>query len=405
MIKVAIIGVSGFGNVHYGDLIQACNENKLALVAAVIINQEEEKEKCEKLKSIGCRIFTDYKTMFSEFNGKLDVCFIPTGINLHAPMAIAAMRSGANVMIEKPAAATIQDILEMQKVERETGKFVAVGYQHIYQPEIAKIKKTILNGEIGQVKSIKCFGLWPRSESYYSRNRWAGKIKNGSDWILDSPFNNALAHSVNLLCYLAGQTFETSCQIVSVQAGLFRANPQIENADTACIRAVTGNKINLLFLVTHCSQKHYGPDMIIEGSAGKIRWNYQTTIIERESGSEKIDNTTNEMRKNIMNAILGRVHDKKTFICDLNIAMAQTLFCNGAHESSPVIPVPEQDVTELEDSIGKRFVIKQIDDIMEKCFNEGRLFSTEDYPWALTGSELSMTGYSRFNGGKTGMKL
>ena len=54
--------------------------------------------------------------MLSEFGGKLDLCFIPTGIDLHAPMAIEAMRAGANAFIEKPAAAVIEDIAAMQAV-------------------------------------------------------------------------------------------------------------------------------------------------------------------------------------------------------------------------------------------------------------------------------------------------
>jgi len=204
MINAAIIGVSGFGSVHYADLIRYNERGELQIIGATIINQEEEAEKCSKLKSLGCEIFTDYKTMLEKFKGTLNICFIPTGISMHVPMAIDALKSGANVFVEKPVTALLSELQTLKKAEKASGKFVAVGYQTIYQPSIAKIKHAILNGKLGEVHTIKFCGISVRDKAYYSRNNWAGCIKNGKNWILDSPFNNAMAHQVNLICFFAG---------------------------------------------------------------------------------------------------------------------------------------------------------------------------------------------------------
>lgn len=134
MLNTAIIGISGWGRIHYEDLLRRRERGDIRICAATVINQAEEAEKCAFLQSIGCRIFDSHQAMLSEFGGKLDLCFIPTGIDLHAPMAIEAMRAGANAFIEKPAAAVIEDIAAMQAVERETGKHVWVGFQIACQP-------------------------------------------------------------------------------------------------------------------------------------------------------------------------------------------------------------------------------------------------------------------------------
>ena len=44
MINAAIVGVSGFGRVHYDDLVREYQHKRVSITGATIINQEEEKE-------------------------------------------------------------------------------------------------------------------------------------------------------------------------------------------------------------------------------------------------------------------------------------------------------------------------------------------------------------------------
>ena len=187
MIKVAIIGVSGFGNTHYNDLIRYQERGELEILGAAVINQDEETEKCAKLKSVGCELFTDYKLMLEKFKGSLDICFIPTGISMHVPMSIEAMQAGANVFVEKPVTALLSELEILKQAEKDTGKFVAVGYQTIYQPSIARIKKSILAGELGEINTIKFYGISVRDKAYYTRNNWADASKTVINGYLTAP--------------------------------------------------------------------------------------------------------------------------------------------------------------------------------------------------------------------------
>jgi predicted dehydrogenase len=403
MINAAIIGVSGFGRVHYDDLVREYQQKRVSIIGATIINQEEEKERCDFLKSIGCQLFTDYKQMLEVLCGKMGICFIPTGIAMHAPMSIAAMRAGANVYVEKPLAATVQEAAAIHEAEQETGKFVAVGYQTMYQPETRKIKEYILAGKIGQVHTLKTYGFWPRNIEYYQRNAWAGQLKSGSDWVLDSPFSNALAHFLNLLSFYAGESFAKPAAVASVQAGLFHAKP-ITSADTAWIKTVTGDAKTLLFYVTHSCTEQEGPVTVICGELGEIEYDNTRTVIRLKDGTveEFASSQDLEVRTNVMDAIIGKLHGHDRFICSLEIAAAHTFICNGAYESCAVHKVPSEYVKIIEDNSGVRLdVIPGIRDIILKAFQENRMPDNHDAPWITCGEVIDMTGYQQFRGGKT----
>jgi predicted dehydrogenase len=403
MIKTAIIGVSGFGNIHYNDLLLYQGKGLLEISAATIINQDEEAEKCAKLRSLGCKIYTDYLRMLNDFKGEINICFIPTGIPLHKPMTIAAMESGANVFVEKPLASTIQEVNEMKKTQNSSGKFAAVGYQTMYTPENMRIKETVCSGKLGKIKSIKCCALWPRAESYYNRNNWAGRLKiKGDVWVLDSPFNNALAHQLNQICFYAGKEVAKSAEIKSVQAELYRGN-KIESTDTACMRIITKDNIPLYFILTHACKTASGPEMVITGEEGEIKWNTSRTLITVSGKTEEIIcQNGSQMRESVMESLISRVKDKNTFICDLDIAGTQTLCTNGAHESSEINQIDSSLISSItiKDGYTKaestQHVIKGIDAVVFESFEKEKLFSELGVPWAIGGKVVSLENYRNF---------
>lgn len=178
--------------------------------------------------------------MLFELKGQIDLCFIPTGIPLHTSMSIAALEAGANVFVEKPVAGAIQDVRLIEKASIRHKRFVAVGYQNIYLPETVALKRFLVDGKLGEIKQLKSFAMWPRNSIYYNRNNWAGRLRCNNKWVLDSPFNNALAHFLNLLCFFAGNTINSSAELNWIEAELCRAN-SIESCDTATLRLKTRN--------------------------------------------------------------------------------------------------------------------------------------------------------------------
>ncbi len=72
-------------------------------------------------------------TRYSDFTGALaatrpDLVVIATYSDSHAEYAIAAMRAGAHVFVEKPLATTVEDAERVVAVSRETNRKLVVGY-------------------------------------------------------------------------------------------------------------------------------------------------------------------------------------------------------------------------------------------------------------------------------------
>ena len=125
---------------------------------------QEEWATCERLSALGVEIYEHWEEMFDVWAGRLDLCLIPAPIHLHEPISIAAMEAGANVLVEKPLAGSLEQVKSIQSCEEHTGKWVAVGYQDFYKPSVQAIRRELVDGRIGRIHSKRWIGLWPRGE-------------------------------------------------------------------------------------------------------------------------------------------------------------------------------------------------------------------------------------------------
>jgi predicted dehydrogenase len=396
--NAAIVGVSGYGRVHYSLMREHVLSGRLNPVGATIINQDEEKEIVGELRNMGCRIFDDFGDMLSELGDTVDLCFVPTPIHLHATMTCRALEAGWNVLAEKPLAPTIQDIRKIQIAERAADRTVAVGYQEVYRPHVQELKRLLCAGEIGRIVSMKGMGSGPRRFSYYARNNWAGKLKVGDSWVLDSPINNALSHFLHLLLYLAGSSQDCTARPVAVQGELYRAQT-IESFDTGCVRIRTDSNIPTLFQATHSTRERADPNIVIEGESGRIEWRVLDEYrIYRGSSDHpyRVTKTAGDRRNAMAEAVVARLTDRQAFICTTESAGFHTLAINGLHESSPIHAVPPELVERIEEGDDRRIVVKGLERIMDDAFSEGKLFSELGVPWAQPGCEVDLLQYRSF---------
>ena len=399
MLNTAIIGISGYGNTHYGDLLRRRERGEINLLGAAVVNQSEEAEKCAFLQSIGCRIFDSHTAMLSALRGQLDLCFIPTGIDLHAEMAIAAMQAGANVLIEKPAAATVQDVIAMQKAERETSRRVGVGFQISCQEQIPKIRAFCHSREFGAVKAIRGLGVAPRNAAYYRRNQWAGRLKKTGRWILDSPYNNAFAHYLHLALLFSAPP-EQMPRFRSVQAQLFRVNPGLECADNGCILAVSQSGIPVYFYASHTPEQMNGVRIVIDGAHGSVEWSLRKTVFRLGNESVTEENTGGlALRDRMLDALFGACHGKnRGFCCDLELAALHTLVVNAAHDSSPVAEVPRHDAEPCAENGVERWKLRGFDEECAAAWSRGRLLDRRKFPWLEESQTVSVENYRFFRG-------
>ena len=406
MIKAAIVGVTGFGAAHYHDLLRENKAGRVLPVAAVVRTPSKAQEQISELTKLGCDILPDFETLLAKYAGKLDICCIPTGIAQHKPMTVAACEAGWNVFVEKPVAGTKAEADAMAEASERTGKYVAVGYQTMYQPELHHIKEILLSGIIGKPLKFKCYALWPRPHSYYGRNPWAGKLFGADgDIILDSPFTNALAHDLNLQLFFAGKTFRDTADIVSIQGSLFRAN-KIESCDTVSLKLITAQDQEIIFTVSHACNFNVNPENVIECEKGVIyfgRNDNKVKVVGKDGNViETFDYyTPDNVRTNIWNALINRLTDPEQFICDAVIASKHTLVANAVFDNIEIRDVPEEFVRRaisFDETDGRRTVIAGIEKAIRDSYDAGRLLDETDFPFAAPGKAFTLDGYKSFEG-------
>jgi predicted dehydrogenase len=269
-ILVGCIGAGGYASSH----IQAFHRSvppDAARLAAVATTRPEAVAQDPSVKAMGSRIFDSAEELLSQ--SELDAVIVPTGIDTHYRFSSRALEAGKHVLCEKPVTAVIQDALELCRLRDAAGRSVAVAYQDVYQPSCRWAKGLLASGDIGRLDTAKVMGLWPRPESYYRRNSWAGRIRSPEGWVLDSPIGNAFSHYLNLILWLTSPVLHACNTVTRLEAELYRSNP-IESYDTCAVRAETETGCRLLMLFTHACEEREDPDLVMRGTDGMLHRRY-----------------------------------------------------------------------------------------------------------------------------------
>ena len=82
---------------------------------------------------------------------RVDAVAIATPAGTHLDIALAAMRAGKHVLIEKPLAATYADGLRLVEEADRAGLVLMCDHTFCYTPAVAKIRELVHSGEIGDL--------------------------------------------------------------------------------------------------------------------------------------------------------------------------------------------------------------------------------------------------------------
>ncbi|HRX42103.1 MAG TPA: Gfo/Idh/MocA family oxidoreductase [Clostridia bacterium] len=338
-------------------------------------------------------------------NNEADLVIISSPIQLHVSQTIEALENGSNVLCEKPIAATIQDALKMQEASERTGKFVAVGFQWSFSEPILSLKKDILDGVYGKPLSCKTVVQWPRSERYYNRSSWAGKIKDeDGEWILDSVANNATAHFLHNMFFALGEKINESAYPANIQAEMYRANA-IENYDSFMARIKTDNGVDMIFLASHAVPENINPVFEFRFEKGTVTFDSAKDNIIYGTTSDGVTKSygnpfDDEMRK-IFTSIKA-IRGEDVIPCDILTASPQLITINAVSEHLRIVDFPEdvlvrQPLKEpgLETTL---IYVKDIKDVLNDCYSKEKLPSELGVSWAVSQGSFEVGEYTEFKG-------
>src|SRR5215212_2375256 len=85
----------------------------------------------------------------------VDVLYVATPHPQHHAIALAALRAGKALLVEKSFTATAAGAVEVVNLARETGVFVMEAMWTRFQPAVVAVRELIADGAIGEVRSVQ----------------------------------------------------------------------------------------------------------------------------------------------------------------------------------------------------------------------------------------------------------
>ena len=342
--KTAVVGARGFASMYIRQFTRLHDAGKIDWTAAVVRSPAKAPEEVALLERRGVRIFPDTASMYDTIPD-LALVGLPVGIEFHEPLTCEALARGVNVLVEKPVSTTTASVDRMTAAANTRPDLsVTVGFQHIADRNIRRIKETILSGRLGKIRSIRVRGFWPRGDAYYGRNDWAGKIASPATGalILDSPANNAFAHYLNLALFFAADKTEATAEPVITAARLIRARRTIETFDTCAIDFTAGGVPVSAFL-THTCLESSEPHITVDCTAGRAEWELGDEWSMRDAdGNEIAGGQDGDCYGTMFDDVVAKLSDPGVFTCSIEMARNHAALIESLYRDYRVEEIPER---------------------------------------------------------------
>ena len=149
-LTVAVVGTGYWGRNHVRTLVALKQEDVLDRLIVCDVDENRARELAEEFN---CEWHTDALTLREVFS--IDAATIATPTPMHAPLAIALMEQGVDVLVEKPLAMNEVEAQSVVACATEHGRLLCVGHLFRYHVAIRKAADMIAAGEIGPVLHIE----------------------------------------------------------------------------------------------------------------------------------------------------------------------------------------------------------------------------------------------------------
>ncbi|MBO5078591.1 MAG: Gfo/Idh/MocA family oxidoreductase [Oscillospiraceae bacterium] len=197
-IKLGVIGIGNMGSAHAKSVFQGkCPD--FILTAVADSNPQRLEWAKEEFGEIVARFDTAQELIDS---GLVDACIIAVPHYDHPVCAIACMKKGLHVLVEKPAGVYTKQVLEMnaeadKHPELKFGMMFNQRTNHIYR----KLHELIASGVYGQIRRTNwIITNWYRPQSYYDSGAWRATWAGEGGGVL----LNQCPHQLDLWQWICG---------------------------------------------------------------------------------------------------------------------------------------------------------------------------------------------------------
>ncbi len=177
-----------------------------------------------------------FKAAYDDINDMLkksdvDAVDICTPNYLHAPMAIAALRSGRDVLCEKPMARNAKEAQQMVDAADTHDRILMVAMNNRFRDDAQMLQKFVAANELGEIQIVKA-GWLRRATDWKDRAWFTEQKKSGGGALLDlgtplvdlSMWITALQPSAAVSCAVYGKkgkdgVEDSGCAMIRFEGG------------------------------------------------------------------------------------------------------------------------------------------------------------------------------------------
>ena len=193
-LRIGLIGAGAIASPHIQAYI---NNPHVADVYVADISEEARRSLADRFGIIK-KTFADYQELLADES--VDVADICLPHHLHHPAALAALKAGKAVIVEKPPALSLQHFDEMAEAAQAAGRKLFVALCQRMFPAHRKAKELLEAGEIGRPFLATVTVLGNEMERMNDPDSWKGDWeKAGGGAMFDTGF-----HAVYMLQHFFG---------------------------------------------------------------------------------------------------------------------------------------------------------------------------------------------------------
>ena len=202
IIRVGVIGIGNMGSAHAACI--AAGKIQGMTLAAVCDIDSEKLEYCRK-NFPDATVYSDWEQLLADQT--VDAVVIAVPHPLHSKMAMAALKAGKHVQLEKPVDISVSRAAELNRVAGESGKVFSITFNQRTNDLFQRAREIIKSGQLGELKrSVWIITNWYRTQYYYDSGTWRATWSGEGGGVL----LNQAPHNLDLWQWICGMPCEVT---------------------------------------------------------------------------------------------------------------------------------------------------------------------------------------------------
>jgi predicted dehydrogenase len=199
----------------------------------------------------------------------VDALYVLVPVEWHKEIVLRALQHCKHVFVEKPVAASVEEILEIALAAARYQRVVMPGHNYAYQPEARRAQSLISQGKLGRVCTSWITYAIEHSEAVSAH--YHGVVRE------------VLVHHLYLLLYLLGRPAE----IWATQQSLHYEHLQQDDQGMIVARMPDGSMAQLFatWAVDDPTSDPWSFVVKVLGTQGGVTYSWRSAVIQRALGS------------------------------------------------------------------------------------------------------------------------